>query len=109
MDLKDQLKSLFPDHVSENTEEASARPSDFWMQDEPLECHFEKRKGKPITIIKKYNGAKSDFKRLTRKIQKEIHVGGSFKDEMIFIQGDYRDEIMKLLKSIGFNVKRVGG
>jgi translation initiation factor 1 len=36
-------------------------------------------------------------------------VGGSYKNEAIIIQGDYRNQIMVLLKKMGFNVKRVGG
>ncbi len=107
MDLKDQLKNLFPEHKFE-TPKAEEKP-DIWLQDEPLICKYEKRKGKPITIIEGYNGAVSDFKKLAKEIKTFLSVGGSFKDEKIIIQGDYRDQIMKLLKDKGFKVKRVGG
>ncbi|MBT8258466.1 MAG: translation initiation factor [Bacteroidia bacterium] len=109
MDLEDQLKQLFPDHVPEKTEQDQRVEPEFWLQDEPLLCKYEKRKGKPITIIDGYNGSKNDFKKLTQTIQRSLHVGGSCKGEQIFIQGNYRDQIMDLLKSFGFNVKRVGG
>ena len=112
MDLQDQLKKLFPDHVSddqENQEEPSENQLDIWLQDEPLLCKFEKRKGKVNTIIEGYTGAISDFKALTKHLQKSCGVGGSFKKEVIIIQGDYRDKIMQILKDLGFNVKRVGG
>ena len=109
MDLQDQLKNLFPDHVSEETEPAQEIKPDFWIQDQELICKYEKRKGKPTTIIEGYNGTNKDFKALTSLIQKQFHVGGSFKKETIVIQGDYRDKIMDLLKSYGFKVKRVGG
>ncbi|AJR04205.1 translation initiation factor [Siansivirga zeaxanthinifaciens] len=110
MDLQDQLKHLFPDHVSENVpEEASNNASQIWMQDDPLICKYEKRKGKPITIIEGYTGAIEDFKILAKDIKTTLSVGGSFKDDKIIIQGDYRDKIMAMLKEKGFNVKRVGG
>ena len=43
------------------------------------------------------------------EIKQKLNVGGSFKDDSIIIQGDYRDKIMTILKEKGFKVKRVGG
>lgn len=106
--LEDQLKNLFPDHEPEDLPKPEVEPS-VWLQKEPLLCKYEKRKGKPITIIEGYNGAESDFKILAKELKKLLNVGGSFKNEQIIIQGDYRDAIMKFLKEKGFNVKRVGG
>lgn len=105
--LKNQLKNLFPDHEFE--EEKPVEQSNVWLQDEPLICKYEKRRGKPITIIENYNGAQEDFKTLSREIKQLLGVGGSFKNETIIIQGDFRNEIMNFLKEKGFRVKRVGG
>lgn len=107
MDLQDQLKNLFPDHQIK--EEPVKERSNVWLQDEPLLCKYEKRKGKPITIIDGYNGATEDFKTLAKEIKTKLSVGGSFKNDTIIIQGDYRDKIMKMLTDKGFSVKRVGG
>lgn len=107
MDLQDQLKNLFPDHKFE--EPTPEKKPDIWLQDDPIICKYEKRKGKPVTILEGYNGANEDFKKLTKEIKTKLSVGGSFKDDSIIIQGDYRDKIMTLLKEKGFNVKRVGG
>ena len=109
MDLQDQLKNLFPDHVPELSDETQEENSDIWLQDDPILCKYEKRKGKPITILEGYNGATEDFKKLAKELKQKLSVGGSFKDERIIIQGDYRDKIMTILKQKGFNVKRVGG
>jgi len=109
MDLQDQLKNLFPEHISEAPSTKSKEDNDLWMQDEPILCKYEKRKGKPITILEGYTGATKDFKTLAKEIKTKLSVGGSFKDDKIIIQGDYRDKIMQLLKDKGFNVKRVGG
>jgi len=108
MDLQDQLKNLFPDHTPEK-EEKPTKKSDIWLQDDPIICKYEKRKGKPITILEGYTGAISDFKKLAKELKTKLSVGGSFKDDKIIIQGDYRDQIMIMLKEKGFNVKRVGG
>ena len=44
-----------------------------------------------------------------KEIKTKLSVGGSFKNESIIIQGDYRDKIMEILQNKGFSVKRVGG
>ena len=108
MDLKDQLKNLFPDHEEQDVP-VPVEDTTLWLQEEPLICKYEKRKGKPITIIEGYTGAESDFKQLAKEIKKLLSVGGSFKNEQIIIQGDYRDKIMSFLQEKGFKTKRVGG
>ena len=109
MDLQDQLKNLFPEHTPEVVSNKSEENNDLWMQEDPILCKYEKRKGKPITILEGYTGANEDFKLLAKEIKTKLSVGGSFKDDKIIIQGDYRDKIMQMLKDKGFNVKRVGG
>jgi len=108
MDLQDQLKNLFPDHVQKEQAPKKIK-NEIWVQEEPIICKYEKRKGKPITILEGYNGADSDFKKLAKELKTTLSVGGTFKDGRIIIQGDYRDRIMALLKEKGFAVKRVGG
>lgn len=110
MDLQDQLKNLFPEHKPEpSSEETKEEANNLWIQDEPILCKYEKRKGKPITILDGYTGAIEDFKALAKEIKTTLSVGGSFKDDKIIIQGDFRDKIMEILKEKGFQVKRVGG
>jgi translation initiation factor 1 len=112
MDLQDQLKNLFPNHTPQKEEKSvqqNEKKSTIWLQDDPILCKYEKRKGKPTTIIDGYNGSDSDFKQLAKEIKKHLSVGGSAKNGTIIIQGDYRDKIMKILEDKGFKVKRVGG
>lgn len=109
MDLQDQLKNLFPNHVSEENDTPEPSKPEYWMQEAPIICKYEKRKGKPITILEGYTGADSDFKKLAKDLKSYLSVGGSYKNDSIIIQGDYRDKIMAFLKDKGFKVKRVGG
>ncbi len=110
MDLNEQLKKLFPDHVPSNEPyKVSEEEHTLFIQKEPLICKYEKRKGKATTIIEGYEGDIEDFKILAKEIKTKLSVGGTFKDESIIIQGDYRDKIMTILKDKGFKVKRVGG
>ncbi|MCH8535090.1 MAG: translation initiation factor [Flavobacteriaceae bacterium] len=109
MDLQDQLKNLFPEHEVPESTSNESNEGGIWLQDEPLYCHFEKRKGKVNTIIKGYNGAKKDFKELAKIFKKELGVGGSVKNEEIIIQGNTREEIIDILEDLGFKTKKVGG
>lgn len=110
MDLQDQLKNLFPNHIESNEpEEIQEGNHVLFIQKEPMICKFEKRKGKVTTIIEGYEGTNEDFKILAKEIKTKLSVGGSFKEDSIIIQGDYRDKIMQMLKEKGFKVKRVGG
>jgi translation initiation factor 1 len=107
MDFKEQLKNLFPEH--EESPEPIKNTTTIWLQKDPIICKYEKRKGKPITILEGYTGVTSDFKILTKEIKTKLSVGGSFKEDKIIIQGDFRDKIMDMLTQKGFKVKRVGG
>jgi translation initiation factor 1 len=111
MDLQDQLSKLFPEHVP-SPEEPSQETDlnhELFIQKEPMICKFEKRNGKPTTIIEGYTGSEEDFKILAKDLKMKLSVGGSIKENTIILQGDYRDKIMKILQDKGFKTKRVGG
>jgi translation initiation factor 1 len=107
MDLRDQLKNLFPEHEEQDFE----MPEEKFEQKNPLICKFEKkgRNGKPVTLIEGFEGTEEDLKQISKKIKTTLGIGGSEKDGIIVIQGDNRDKIMKILQDMGYKTKRVGG
>ena len=107
MDLRDQLKNLFPDHVELDFQ----MPEEQHQQREPLICKYEKkgRNGKPVTLIEGFEGSEEELKNISKKIKTTLGIGGSEKDGVIIIQGDNRDKIMKILSDMGYKTKRVGG
>lgn len=76
-----------------------------------LEAHLDKknRAGKVATIIKGFQGNDEDLKTLGKMLKTKCGVGGAVKDKEIIIQGNFRDKIMEILKTEGYNVKRIGG
>lgn len=107
MDLRDQLKNLFPEHEEQDFE----MPEEKFEQKNPLICKFEKkgRNGKPVTLIEGFEGTEEELKKISKKIKTTLGIGGSEKDGIIVIQGDNRDKIMKILQDMGYKTKRVGG
>ena len=107
MDIRDQLKNLFPEHEEQDFE----MPEEKFQQNEPLICKFEKkgRNGKPVTLIEGFEGSEEVLKQISKKIKTTLGIGGSEKDGIIVIQGDNRDKIMKILQEMGYKTKRVGG
>ncbi len=107
MDLRDQLKNLFPDHEEQDFE----MPEEKFVHKELLICKFEKkgRNGKPVTLIEGFEGSDEDLKQISKKIKTTLGIGGSEKDGIIVIQGDNRDKVMKILQEMGYKTKRVGG
>lgn len=107
MDLREQLKNLFPEHIEQDFE----MPEESFQQKNPLICKFEKkgRNGKPVTLIEGFEGNDNELKKISKKIKTTLGIGGSEKDGTIIIQGDNRDKIMNLLTEMGYKTKRVGG
>lgn len=110
MDLQDQLKKLFPNHQPDE----SYIPQDFTEkknQETPLICKYEKkgRNGKPVTLIEGFEGTEEQLKSLAKEIKSKLGVGGTAKDGIIVVQGNYRDKIMQILSEKNYKTKRVGG
>ena len=107
MDLQDQLKNIFPNHKFESPKNIVKTN---YTQKDKLVCKYEKRKGKPITIIEGFlNVNEKEQKKIAKKLKMMLSVGGSVKNGQIIIQGDNREKIMNKLIKMGFSVKRVGG
>ena len=60
MDLKNQLENLFPDH---NFKESKDDTKISYNQHDSVICKYEKRKGKPITIIEGFTSIKETDKK----------------------------------------------
>jgi translation initiation factor 1 len=65
-----------------------------------------KRAGKQVTLVTGFVGSHSDLQQLAQLLKTKCGVGGSAKDGVILVQGDFRDRITALLTAAGYSAKR---
>ena len=81
---------------------------DFFV-DQTTEIHFRKKNGKNIVIIKFLSDDVLKLKKISKEIKETLAIGGSIKKGEIILQGNKREEIIKILERKGIKCKRVGG
>lgn len=106
--LEDLAKIKF-DNLAPDPDPLPETKLEFKAQE--LEAHFSNkgRAGKTVTLIKGFQGSAEELKILAKKLKQSVGVGGSIKDGEIIVQGNYREQLMMILKKMGHRVKRIGG
>lgn len=66
---------------------------------------FEKRNGKPVTLIGRFWLDDQEKKLILSKLKKSLSTGGTICDEWIEIQGDMKDKIKVILSVDGWKFK----
>jgi translation initiation factor 1 len=67
------------------------------------------RKGKGVTTITGVPLRSDELLELAAQLKRRCGTGGTVKDGVIEIQGDHRDDVIPLLATRGWTVKRTGG
>jgi translation initiation factor 1 len=90
---------------------ACPKSSDMVPAQHTLKVRLEKngRGGKLVTVVFELPKNDEYFKGLVKKLKATCGSGGSYKDNIIEIQGDHRDKVKAFLEQTGFKVKLAGG
>jgi translation initiation factor 1 len=67
---------------------------------------FEKRKGKPVTLVGRFFLSVNEKKEILKLLKKKLGCGGTIKDEWIEIQGDKKDKIIEVLEADGWKFRK---
>ncbi len=70
-----------------------------------LHFKFEKRKGKPVTLIGPFQIKKDEAQALLKKIKKSLGSGGKYQDDFMEFQGDCKKRLAELFTKEGFRFK----
>lgn len=116
MDWKETLGNLLADGSLPEGEDINASGRDSiqeedtvasGVQREPLHIVMEKkgRGGKTATIIEGFVCDEATLRDVARRLKQSLGLGGSARGDEILIQGDAREKLRPLLRSMGYRIK----
>ena len=67
---------------------------------------FEKRNGKPVTNVGRFNITLDEKKEVLKLLKKKLACGGAINEEWLELQGDVKDKIKTILESDGWKFRK---
>lgn len=67
---------------------------------------FEKRNGRPVTLVGPFSLEEKVLKELLKKVKKKLGAGGSLEEEWMAVQGDVKEKIRTVLEQESYRFKR---
>lgn len=95
------------DSLDTKKEDKKKKPSN---KIEPKNSHqlvftYEKRKGKPVTLVGRFYVSEDEKKEVLKLLKKKLACGGAIKEEWIELQGNVKQKIIEILSKDGWKFK----
>jgi translation initiation factor 1 len=94
--------STNPDYYNDYPDEPAADTLPKDKQKLRVKLDTKQRAGKVVTLVEGFIGTADDLEALGKQLKTKCGTGGSAKDGLIIIQGDYREKIIAWLKDWGY-------
>jgi len=101
--------STNPDFVFDREDEADEITLPVYQQQLRVRIESKGRKGKTVTVVEGFSGTANDLELLARDLKMRCGTGGSAKDRLIVLQGDFREKALSFLLEKGYKAKKAGG
>ena len=66
----------------------------------------KQRAGKTVTLVDGFVGKDDDLEALGKQLKAKCGAGGSAKDGIIIVQGDYKDKVVTWLREWGYSLTK---
>lgn len=96
-------KEYFNDYEEERSDVATL-PKD--KQKLRIKLDTKQRAGKIVTLVEGFTGSEDDLEVLGKQLKTKCGAGGSVKDGLIMIQGDYKEKIIGWLREWGYTLTK---
>lgn len=90
------------DFYNDYPEEAAAETAPKDKQKLRVKLDTKQRAGKVVTLVEGFSGTEEDLEALGKLLKTKCGAGGSAKDGLILVQGDYKEKIIAWLRDWGY-------
>ena len=111
MSKKKRINVVYSTNPDFNYEQDSEEQESIPFNEQKLYVLIDRknRGGKSVTLVEGFVGSDDDASNLAKKLKQQCGVGGGYKNQEIYIQGNHRDKVISFLQQLGAIVKSKGG
>ncbi|MFA7082981.1 MAG: translation initiation factor SUI1 [Arcobacteraceae bacterium] len=88
------------------TAQKSIAQKNMTQKEHQLVFTYEKRKGKPVTLVGRFYCEESLKKEVFKLLKKRLACGGAINEEWFELQGDVKEKVKTILEPLGWKFRK---